>query len=84
MGDPDAGLPAAHYTISKFKSFLLGTFHSVTGAYLQSCMNEFCFNRISEVEFRRRRLRGMCKRVALFSIHCEIPPLLPTSFTHTT
>jgi len=36
-------LPWVHITISNLKTFLLGTFHGVSGKYLQEYLDEFCY-----------------------------------------
>jgi hypothetical protein len=45
----DEWLPWAHIAIGNLKTFLLGTFHGVSGKYLQEYLDEFCyrFNRRS-------------------------------------
>lgn len=42
-------LPWVHTVTGNLKRFLLGTFHGVTGKYLQEYLNEFCYR------FNRRR-----------------------------
>jgi transposase-like protein len=42
-------LPWVHVTIGNLKAFLLGTYHGVSGKYLQEYLNEFCYR------FNRRR-----------------------------
>ena len=39
----DEWLPWVHIAISNLKAFLLGTFHGVTGKYLQEYLDEFCY-----------------------------------------
>jgi hypothetical protein len=39
----DEWLPWVHIAIGNLKAFLLGTFHGVTGKYLQEYLNEFCY-----------------------------------------
>jgi hypothetical protein len=39
----DEWLPCVHIPIGNLKMFLLGTFHGVTGNYLQEYLNEFCY-----------------------------------------
>jgi transposase-like protein len=39
----DEWLPWVHIAIGNLKTFLLGTFHGVTGKYLQEYLNEFCY-----------------------------------------
>jgi transposase-like protein len=39
----DEWLPWVHIAIGHLKTFLLGTFHGVTGQYLQEYLNEFCY-----------------------------------------
>lgn len=41
--DDDARLPLAHHLISNFQAHVIGTYHGVTPAYLQSYMDEFCW-----------------------------------------
>jgi transposase-like protein len=43
-------LPWVHITIGNLKAFLLGTYHGVSGKYLQEYLNEFCYR------FNRRRV----------------------------
>jgi transposase-like protein len=42
-------LPWVHIAIGNLKAFLLGTYHGVSGKYLQGYLNEFCYR------FNRRR-----------------------------
>lgn len=39
----DEWLPWVHIAIGNLKAFLLGTFHGVTGKYLQEYLDEFCY-----------------------------------------
>jgi hypothetical protein len=39
----DEWLPWVHIAIGNLKTFLLGTFHGVTGKYLQEYLDEFCY-----------------------------------------
>jgi hypothetical protein len=39
----DEWLPWIHIAIGNLKAFLLGTFHGVSGKYLQEYLNEFCY-----------------------------------------
>ncbi len=39
----DEWLPWVHIVISNFKSYLLGTYHGVSGMYLQEYLDEFCY-----------------------------------------
>lgn len=39
----DEWLPWVHIAIGNFKTFLLGTFHGVSGKYLQEYLDEFCY-----------------------------------------
>ena len=39
----DEWLPWVHIAIGNMKAFLLGTFHGVTGKYLQEYLDEFCY-----------------------------------------
>lgn len=43
-------LPWVHIAIGNLKTFLLGTYHGVSGKYLQEYLNEFCYR------FNRRRV----------------------------
>jgi hypothetical protein len=36
-------LPWVHIAIGNLKAFLLGTFHGVSGKYLQEYLSEFCY-----------------------------------------
>lgn len=45
----DEWLPWVHIVISNLKRFILGTYHGVSGRYLQEYINEFCYR------FNRRR-----------------------------
>lgn len=45
----DEWLPWVHIVISNLKRFILGTYHGVSGKYLQEYINEFCYR------FNRRR-----------------------------
>lgn len=36
-------LPWVHIVISNFKSYLLGTYHGISGHYVQEYLDEFCF-----------------------------------------
>lgn len=55
-------LPWVHIVISNFKRFILGTFHGVSGKYLQEYLNEFCyrFNRRHCEPELPARLLGVC------------------------
>lgn len=46
----DEWLPWVHIAIGNLKAFLLGTFHGVSGKYLQEYLSEFCYR------FNRRRM----------------------------
>ena len=46
----DGWLPWVHIAIGNLKTFLLGTFHGVSGKYLQEYLNEFCYR------FNRRKV----------------------------
>jgi transposase-like protein len=46
----DAWLPWVHIAIGNLKTFILGTFHGVTGKYLQEYLSEFCYR------FNRRKV----------------------------
>ncbi len=48
----DVWLPWVHVVIANLKRFLLGTFHGVSGRYLQEYLNEFCYR------FNRRTWEG--------------------------
>ena len=39
----DEWLPWVHIAIGNLKTFLLGTFHGVSGKYLQEYLDEFCY-----------------------------------------
>ena len=39
----DEWLPWVHIAIGNFKTFLLGTFHGVSGKYLQEYLDGFCY-----------------------------------------
>lgn len=39
----DEWLPWVHVVISNFKSYLLGTYHGVSGRYVQGYLDEFCY-----------------------------------------
>lgn len=54
--DPDASLPPAHHVISNFKAHVLGTYHGVRSAYLQSYVDEFSW---------RYNHRGCKRKMAL-------------------
>jgi len=46
----DEWLPWVHIAIGNLKAFLLGTFHGVSGKYLQEYLSEFCYR------FNRRKM----------------------------
>jgi len=48
----DEWLPWVHIVISNLKRFILGTYHGVSGQFLQEYINEFCYR------FNRRRWEG--------------------------
>jgi len=55
----DQWLPWVHITIGNLKTFLLGTFHGVSGKHLQEYLDEFCYRfnrRFFEVEIPNRLL----------------------------
>lgn len=55
----DEWLPWIHIAIGNLKAFLLGTFHGVSGKYLQEYLNEFCYRynrRFFEKEIPNRLL----------------------------
>ncbi len=55
----DEWLPWVHIAIGNLKTFLLGTFHGVSGKYLQEYLNEFCYRynrRFFESEIPNRLL----------------------------
>jgi hypothetical protein len=39
----DEWLPWVHIVISNFKSYLLGTYHGISGRYVQEYLDEFCY-----------------------------------------
>ncbi len=39
----DEWLPWVHITIGNLRTFLLGTFHGISGKYLQGYLDEFCY-----------------------------------------
>ncbi len=39
----DGWLPWVHIAIGNLKTFLLGTFHGVSGKFLQEYLDEFCY-----------------------------------------
>jgi hypothetical protein len=39
----DEWLPWVHIAIGNLKTFLLGTFHGISGKYLQEYLDEFCY-----------------------------------------
>ncbi len=55
----DGWLPWVHIAIGNLKTFLLGTFHGVSGKYLQEYLDEFCYRfnrRFFEKEIPNRLL----------------------------
>lgn len=55
----DEWLPWVHIAIGNLKAFLLGTYHGVTGKYLQEYLDEFCYRfnrRFVEKELPNRLL----------------------------
>ncbi len=53
-------LPWVHIVISNFKSYLLGTYHGVSGRYVQEYLDEFCYRlnrRFWEEQIPNRLLR---------------------------
>lgn len=53
-------LPWVHVVISNFKSYLLGTYHGVSGRYMQEYLDEFCYRlnrRFWENQIPNRLLR---------------------------
>jgi len=53
-------LPWVHIVISNFKSYLLGTYHGVSGRYIQEYLDEFCYRlnrRFWEEQIPNRLLR---------------------------
>ena len=55
----DGWLPWVHIAIGNLKTFLLGTFHGVSGKYLQEYLDEFCYRfnrRFFEKEIPHRLL----------------------------
>ncbi|CAH1092260.1 hypothetical protein NTG1052_920007 [Candidatus Nitrotoga sp. 1052] len=55
-------LPWVHITIGNLKTFLLGTYHGVSGKYFQEYLNEFCyrFNRRQVLQELPLRLLNAC------------------------
>ena len=56
----DEWLPWVHIVISNFKSYLLGTYHGVSGQYVQEYLDEFCYRlnrRFWEDQIPNRLLR---------------------------
>jgi len=55
-------LPRVHIVISNLKTFINGTFHGVSGGYLQEYLDEFCdrFNRRFWENERPQRLLNAC------------------------
>jgi len=39
----DERLPWVHIVISNFKSYVLGTYHGISGRYMQEYLDEFCY-----------------------------------------
>lgn len=39
----DEWLPWVHIVISNFKSYVLGTYHDISGRYVQEYLDEFCY-----------------------------------------
>jgi hypothetical protein len=59
----DEWLPWVHIAIGNLKAFLLGTFHGVSGKYLQEYLSEFCYR------FNRRQMeRGTPNRLLNLAI----------------
>lgn len=57
-------LPWVHVVISNFKSYLLGTYHGVSGRYMQEYLDEFCYRlnrRFWEKQIPNRLLRESLK-----------------------
>jgi transposase-like protein len=61
-------LPWVHTAIALLKRFLLGTFHGVSGKYLQEYLDEFCYR------FNRRAWEGEIP-VRLLSLCVAHPPI---------
>lgn len=56
----DNWLPWVHIVISNFKSYLLGTYHGISGRYVQEYLDEFCYRlnrRFWEDQIPNRLLR---------------------------
>lgn len=55
-------LPWVHVVISNFKSLLLGTYHGISGRYVQEYLDEYCYrlNRRFWEDQIPRRLLGLC------------------------
>jgi transposase-like protein len=55
-------LPWVHVAISNFKSLVLGTYHGISGRYVQDYLDEYCYrlNRRFWEDQIPRRLLGLC------------------------
>jgi len=65
----DEWLPWVHIVISNFKSYLLGTYHGVSGLYVQEYLDEFCYRlnrRFWEEQIPNRLLRVCATHKPIF------------------
>lgn len=73
----DEWLPWVHIVISNFKSYVLGTYHGISGRYVQEYLDEFCYRlnrRFWENQIPNRLLRlcathGFCYNLWLVNSH---------------
>ena len=65
----DEWLPMVHIVIGNLKRFLLGTFHGVSGKYLQEYVDEFVYR------FNRRKWENQLPR-RLLNTAASYPPVL--------
>jgi hypothetical protein len=63
----DEWLPWVHVIISNFKSYVLGTYHGISGHYVQEYLDEFCY-RLN----RRFRSETVRHPPAGFSSTCDL------------
>lgn len=65
----DDWLPWVHIVISNFKSYLLGTYHGISGKYVQEYLDEFCYRlnrRFWEEQIPNRLLRACIDHEPVF------------------